>query len=435
MKSLFTAMGINAPDFVFHFTKNFGIVPSAETKTIKQWKQDLKFMEDGRKFNANNKEEEKEDDQKGETSSLYAIASTDGDDGDDTKEKAVDKLPPSLLDESKTTTFIRKRIDESPFLRAFADPVQDEKRIGRIEEDVKNLFSDLADFKNTVFLMASAFRGNRLSEIALEALEEAEDSAVSSIGLFNTDSKQRLSGHLTVIKDYSSSDSKPTELEKEIFRDIKKERENAVGKKDWKCWLQCQDHIEDGKIRMPIPNEIFMIYSKPIGDTPNRVIRVDCEPTEEEEEYCKMNGNLLRIPGGLAQKCDHVLIFTSQERQREFERIFCAFHPTGYFATGGTHHNLKIAKDALKAGQSLLAIEGTGFAPDIVNQFFKKEDGKREAEILEKTILARTFERKLYSLLNPSVGIFTMDLGLSTFDFAIQFEEMLKLLVVSSTHT
>ena len=120
---------------------------------------------------------------------------------------------------------------------------------------------------------------------------------------------------------------------------------------------------------MPVPDDLFRLYSVPVNNTALQAIKVDCKLTKDEERNKKKRK--VRIPGALANKCDHCLIFTSKKRMFEFEKVFCDLRTTCTFACGGSRRQLICAKEALFNGKPLFAIEGTGFVPTVVDHFYK----------------------------------------------------------------
>jgi len=302
MLEIFEALGIDEPDLIFHFARNHGIAPP-----------------------------EKE--------------------------------------EEKSIGYWRHQFDakNSTNKKAFANPLDsaDAGKIRNHESNVENLFSAIADFKSTLFLITKPFRGNRLSEIACRALRESESTKIETLGLFHTDS-DHAEGQLTVLKDFKDL-STGTRYEKELIEEIKKERE----KDEWSKRLQFD---ENGQARVNIPGAIFELNSVPYGNEPKNTIKVDCGFTDYEERQYRNNNYVTDIPGGLANECSHRLIFTSKRRMKEFEKVFCESYPTGYFACGGSSSEMKTAKQALQNGKPLFAIEGTGVVPTIVNHFVNSED-------------------------------------------------------------
>ena len=393
MKYLLEVMGGISPDNVdnvFRFPTNYSVVPSKDKKTIEQWR---KVFDNGI------------------VESLFAETST------------------TTADDDTSSTDNSNEIEMAKC--SFADPKDDvdKKRIRRQKEDIRVLFSTISDFENTVFLMTNPFEGNVLSDLALSALQNASNTTVRSLGLFHSGSADVLDGRLTVLKEfgcrvmddydhssrtrqdpgtpaftgtqaptsnhvvtpgsqqpgnismisgsYNASSGSVTEsrldefkkYERTVMHEIKAER----SKKEWMkfCAFEEQDSIKSKFItRIPIPDEIFKLYSVPYGEKPEKAIRIDCELTRGEEEFKKKHRGITWIPGGLASKCDHLLVFSSLDRMWEFEEQFCNLHPTGLFASGGSKREFEIANDALQNGKPIFAIEGTGFVSDVINHFF-----------------------------------------------------------------
>jgi hypothetical protein len=346
------------------------------------------------------------------------------------------------------------------FKESFPDPAnndEDPVRTRRIKEDMGNVFSAISDFKSTVFLITNPSGGNVLSDIALTALERASNSTVESIGLFHTGRADLLDGRLTVLKKFSSSDegiNKPTPYEKEMKDKIRKER----NEQHWMQFCLFEEEIaDDGKdilltqeareevsgddkqgekptlTRMPIPDEVFKLNSVPYNDTPMKAIRVDCKLTRGEKEIRKETRGITRIPGGLADKCGHRLIFTSKKRMQEFDDFFCDAHPTGIFACGGSYHELQIANTALKNGKPLFAIEGTGFVPTVVNHFFISATS--DSNMTEMNNRSRTVSKELKALMKKRTSVVSVNFSKSDFTgYELRYEEKLLDLLVSVVH-
>ena len=444
MEQLFKALGIDEPDLVFRFGKNYSVVPSLETKTINEWQDDYKSLKVPSPFGL-----EEEETSPGETEGLQTPKKNGWSKGN--KSLGSGTLSPTLVTNfpNKTTNGDGdiSGLEANRAGRKNAGEGREKKaeRIRRVSantiqaEDTKNVFSAISDFKKTIFLITNPFRGNDLSEIALNTLEHASDSTVESIGLFHTDPTKVLDGHLTVLKEYSLS-NKGTPYEQSIKENIKKTKD----KKDWmrfSAFEEAKEEVNDDKgegeeltlTRMPIPDEVFRHCSVLCNDTPTRkAIRVDCQLTPGEEKRKKAHHGITRIPGGLAHKCGHRLVFTSKKRMKEFCDFICDTHSTGFFACGGSCHDFQIAKNALTSGKPLFAIEGTGFVPTVVNHFFNSatsdsngtEMNKRKSEF-------RKVSGKLKALVRKSMVSYTNQFVKSDSIDELLYEEKLLDLVVS----
>jgi hypothetical protein len=351
------------------------------------------------------------------------------------------------------------------FKESFLDPANDEdgEIIRKIEEDIRNVFLAISEFESTVFLITNPSGGNVLSDKALSALKRANDSTVESIGIFHTGRADLLDGCLTVLKRFSSSnEGKPSPYEKGMKDKIRK----AQNEQHWMKFCSFEEEIADDDkdtlpaqeakeevsgddkqgekptlTRMPIPDEVFKLNSVPYKDTPRKAIRVDCKLTPGEEKYKKDHRGITWIPGGLADKCGHRLVFTSKERMREFEKLFCHFHPTGIFACGGSYRELEIVRDAIKTGKPLFAIAGAGFVPRVVSHLFgnKTSDSSTiDKDFSRRKGNIRKLSKDLNSLMrkqsNSALRLFIGDEGLAQSDskkYKAQYGRKLRDLVVS----
>ena len=491
MKELFEVLGISEPDLVFKFVKNYSVVPSKEKKTLKEWQEDFD-SDDHKVTSLFEMLEDDHDDHGGEEDIISGTAGV-FDSPQSTRVAAprnrsmcvgqfrdastplpvpvniispggISPNPDTSLDsvhvESNSQT--EERSDHEPpanregtsanvaarsvnggegrqnkkqiqmAKESFPDPAKEGDRIRRTKEATASIFSDISDFKSTVFLITNPFGGNMLSELALNALKEKSTSTVESIGLFHTDRTELLDGRLTVLK------HKFVKEETKIKEKIRIERKT----KDWMRFSAFDeefisgDEVKERRTRMPIPDEVVELWSVPKNDTPRKAIRVDCKLTHREKEIRKDKRGITRIPGGLADKCSHRLIFTSKKRMQEFGDFFCDTHPTGIFACGGSYRGLQIAKNALKAsGKPLFAIEGTGFVPTLVDHIFSSgTTGDSTDKMIERKAYRKILADLSDLLKKPSL-IFDFEPSQSDFiRYELLYEEKLLELLVSVVH-
>ncbi len=251
-------------------------------------------------------------------------------------------------------------------ISAFANPSDafDSAHIRMIEGNVTNLFTAISEFKNTLFLITKPFRGNTLSEIACAAAAESRQKTIT-LGLFHTDNSHP-GGNFTVIKDTRGATS-----EYEVKQVEEARRRSESGQRN--AWDDRLDH-SDERFRMPVPGSIFELDCVANGEVPQKAIRVDCNFTDYEREVYEMNNHCQHIPGGLANECSHRLVFASSEQKKAFRKAFTQFFATGYFACGATDSEMKTAEMALKKGQPLFVIEGTGAVATVTKKFIEKKE-------------------------------------------------------------
>ncbi len=433
MQSILEALGIEEPDLVFHFSRNHGIVPSTEEKDVHEWKTE--YMEGFRPFSVPQNYQHSTYKATTEEASIpvqvpETIQTENGFTGTFTNvEERLLQTPSNSRNPLETgTTYSestkhfglnKRNRDKKHFdVAAFADPNDelDSERIRLIEGNADNLFTAIAEFQKTLFLITKPFRGNTLSEIACKAAAECRQKTVT-LGLFHTDNTNP-GGNFTVVKDVRETTS---EYELRLVQEAKQRRSSDF----YEAWDDRMDLSED-KFRMPVPSSIFEFDCVANGEVPQKAIKVDCEFTEYERMVYEMNNHVQHIPGGLANECSHRLVFATSEQKKAFTKVFTDFFATGYFACGATHSEIVTASKALMKGQPLFVIQKTGAVASIIEQFLKKEQSafnhsSSSSENMRATMSFKTSEKlntnverflsrntlsKALSLLDANIGMF-----------------------------
>ena len=350
MQSILEALGIEEPDLVFHFSRNHGIVPSTEELNINEWKTE--YTEGFKPFTLPQNHQSSAYEATTEDASIPVqvpemIQTENGFTGTFSNvEERLLQTPSNSRNQFETgTTYSestkhfgsnKMNTDKKYFdVAALADPNDeaDSERIRLIEGNADNLFTAIAEFKKTLFLITKPFRGNTLSEIACKAAAECKQRTVT-LGLFHTDNTHP-GGNFTVVKDVRGTTS---EYELRRVQEAKQRRSSDF----YEAWDDRMDHSED-KFRMSVPSSIFEFDCVANGEVPQKAIKVDCEFTEYERMVYEMNNHVQHIPGGLANECSHRLVFATSGQKKAFTKVFTDFFATGYFACGGTHSEIETA--------------------------------------------------------------------------------------------
>ena len=131
----------------------------------------------------------------------------------------------------------------------------------------------------------------------------------------------------------------------------------------------------------PITDDEFRKKSTPclLRKAPKDCIPVDCELSEKEKAFKEDHRAITYIPGGLADECDHILVFTSQARLENFSNQFCDLYPSAVFACGGTKEEFKLSKTSMQNGTPVFAFKEHGFVPYVFEKKFL-DKGKTKSE-------------------------------------------------------
>lgn len=324
---LYAELGINAPDLIFRFDENYSVVPSFDDKkTIEEWQVEEPFNLKNAALNAELQVEEKRETNADSTPVVNISFDSDSCQQNNASLSVKGYFGPE--DTGKERNDLKDL--KSRIHACFPDPILYAKKIKKARNDTRSVIRSIADFKKTVFLITAPFKGNEFSEIALDTVCAESNSTVQSIGLFHSDSTEILDGCLSVLKEKG--------YENKIEEQINEDRKNR----------EFSNFCD--RTRIPIPCEVFRHYSTTEGSGISKkinAIRVDCELSPKEEKMKSEYHGITRIPGGLAGKCDHCLVFSSKKQMTEFTKFFCDTCPTGYFACGGSHKELTSAKEAL----------------------------------------------------------------------------------------
>ena len=406
MASILEELGIEEPDLVFHFSRNHGIVPPEHgTKPISRWIETKNVIP----FQV---EQDASQEAAADDAEPSSVTSPPEDDLDSLKSETVEtengfagritigsplSEPTIVVDnvtnydtQSSTSTTgtgssrtkCKTKLPKNYFdvaALADVDDEEDSAHIRSIEGDVNNLFTAISEFKKTLFLITKPFKGNTLSEIACSAAAASRNRTVT-LGLFHTDNDNS-GGNFTVLKDITGEKMSLTEYEQKLVTNAR-ERSHDKFSSAWK------DRTDTSKsqFRMSVPSSIFELDCVAKGEVPQKAIRVDCNFSDFERKVYNQNRHVQHIPGGLARECSHRLVFTSSRQKKAFVRAFSEFYATGYFACGGTHSEMLTAIRALKNGQPLFVIEGTGAVATVAKRFIENQAKKETIHIARASL-------------------------------------------------
>ena len=376
VQEIFKALEVQEPDLIFKFQHNLGIVPSASEpmQPIGLWR--------GTQFRGEENIDDSDDLSVGNSESFMSPLSSSGyhDDASTWTDKNYE-VARRVTDGVKKPFSVDNISHEDDYdtydLNAFANPgnLIDQERIRQIEGDFVNVLKAVAEFESTAFLITDPFRGNRLSELACKA-SAGSRLKPPTIGLFHAEDELSPLGQFSILKDVSNIGEMNIHDQRQL-RQIQRLRDQGGTLGLWMKRLEFKDTEYDGtksKARLPVLATKFQNESVPIGeDRSTSIIKVDCNFTKYEERVYKKNNFITHIPGGLANECSHRLIFATEKQKEKFKTILVDFYATGSFACGGTHREIKATTEAIKNGEPLFIVEGTGNVATIANDFIKKE--------------------------------------------------------------